>query len=154
MSLTTTGRIPADDEGPERIGHMVGPDDGKSGLWPTPGQALRHSDLHWIIVGGESGPGARPMHPDWARSLRDQCNAAGVPFLFKQHGEWLATAFCSDEHASLPYKRLAYIRGDGSLHDGTEGVNFFGGDEEVTLVGKKAAGRQLDGRTWDETPVS
>lgn len=45
--------------------------------------------LDWVIVGGESGPGARPMHPDWARSLRDQCAAAGVPFLFKQWGEWL-----------------------------------------------------------------
>lgn len=44
--------------------------------------------LDWVIVGGESGPGARPMHPDWARSLRDQCAAAGVPFLFKQWGEW------------------------------------------------------------------
>jgi len=49
-----------------------------------------HNDtgVHWIIVGGESGRGARPMHPDWARSLRDQCEAAGVPFLFKQWGEW------------------------------------------------------------------
>jgi protein gp37 len=45
--------------------------------------------VHWVIVGGESGHGARPMHPDWARSLRDQCAAAGVPFLFKQWGEWM-----------------------------------------------------------------
>ncbi|RWD32543.1 MAG: phage Gp37/Gp68 family protein, partial [Mesorhizobium sp.] len=44
--------------------------------------------LDWIIVGGESGPGARPMHPDWARSIRDQCAATGVPFFFKQWGEW------------------------------------------------------------------
>ena len=50
-------------------------------------------DLHWVIVGGESGPKARPMHPDWARSLRDQCVAAGVPFFFKQHGEWSPQAF-------------------------------------------------------------
>ncbi|MCA1973640.1 MAG: phage Gp37/Gp68 family protein, partial [Caenispirillum sp.] len=47
--------------------------------------------LDWVIVGGESGPGARPMHPDWARSLRDQCAAAGVPFLFKQWGAWTVT---------------------------------------------------------------
>jgi protein gp37 len=40
--------------------------------------------LDWIVVGGESGPGARPMHPDWARSIRDQCAAAGVPFFMKQ----------------------------------------------------------------------
>lgn len=43
-------------------------------------------DIHWVICGGESGPGARPIHPDWARSLRDQCAAAGVPFFFKQWG--------------------------------------------------------------------
>jgi protein gp37 len=46
------------------------------------------SHVDWVIVGGESGPGARPMHPDWARSLRDQCSAAGVPFHFKQWGEY------------------------------------------------------------------
>src|SRR5262249_14134601 len=46
------------------------------------------SGLDWVIAGGESGPGARPMHPDWARALRDQCGAAGVPFFFKQWGEW------------------------------------------------------------------
>lgn len=48
----------------------------------------RSAHLDWVIVGGESGPGARPMHPDWARALRDQCAAAGVPFFFKQWGEW------------------------------------------------------------------
>lgn len=41
-------------------------------------------DIHWVIAGGESGPGARPMHPDWARAIRDQCQVAGVPFFFKQ----------------------------------------------------------------------
>lgn len=46
--------------------------------------------IQWVIVGGESGPGARPMHPDWVRSIRDQCAAAGVPFFFKQHGEFIA----------------------------------------------------------------
>jgi hypothetical protein len=44
--------------------------------------------IDWVIVGGESGPGARPMHPDWARSIRDQCVAVGVPFVFKQWGQW------------------------------------------------------------------
>lgn len=48
--------------------------------------------LHWVVVGGESGPKARPMHPDWARSLRDQCAAAGVQYLFKQWGEWAPNA--------------------------------------------------------------
>jgi protein gp37 len=50
-----------------------------------------HSKLDWVICGGESGPGARPMHPDWARGLRDACVAAGVPFFFKQWGEWAPT---------------------------------------------------------------
>jgi hypothetical protein len=47
-------------------------------------------DIGWVIVGGESGPVARPMHPDWARSIRDQCEAAGVPFFFKQWGAWVS----------------------------------------------------------------
>jgi len=69
--------------------------------------------LHWVIVGGESGPGARPMHPQWVRDIRDQCEAAGVPFLFKQHGEWLATDFCDDDMASIPSKRTVYVQWDG-----------------------------------------
>ncbi|NBJ13238.1 phage Gp37/Gp68 family protein [Microvirga arsenatis] len=50
--------------------------------------------LNWIVVGGESGPGARPMHPDWARSIRDQCATAGVPFFFKQWGNYLPAGQC------------------------------------------------------------
>jgi len=112
-----------------------------------------HAALDWIIAGGESGPHARPMHPDWVRSLRDQCEAAGLPFLFKQHGEWLATDFCSDEDVMLPSRRTVYINRDGSYVDGTEGFDFFAGFEETAWVGKKAAGRQLDGRTHDGFPV-
>jgi protein gp37 len=66
------------------------------------------SGIDWVIVGGESGPHARPMHPDWARSLRDQCAVAGVPFLFKQWGEWAPTelsdeidARCCQENGNL-----------------------------------------------------
>lgn len=110
--------------------------------------------LHWVVAGGESGSNARPMHPDWARSLRDQCQEAGVPFLFKQHGEWLATSFCDDDMAMLPSKRTVYVGHDGIFHDGSSGVDFFGGEEETAWVGKKAAGRVLDGRTWDEYPES
>lgn len=53
------------------------------------GRVEYRNSLHWVIVGGESGPGARPMHPNWATSIRDQCQAARVPFFFKQWGEWL-----------------------------------------------------------------
>lgn len=73
--------------------------------------------IDWMIAGGESGAKARPMHPDWVRGLRDQCVAAGVPFLFKQWGE--------------------FVPGPG------------GG---MMRVGKKAAGRLLDGREWNEFP--
>jgi len=176
VNLTTTGRIPADDEGPERIGHMVGPDDGKSGLWPTPDQALRSSGLHWVIVGGESGPGARPMHPDWARSLRDQCTAAGVPFLFKQWGEWRPISQMSEgedralwrsrviakpheDQANLDdiYGRVCttestVIHLDGSVHHFLEPNAFPPGAMTMYRVGKKAAGRLLDGLTWTQFP--
>ncbi|MNR28229.1 hypothetical protein D3C85_1455440 [compost metagenome] len=75
-----------------------------------------------------------------------------MPFLFKQHGEWLPTAFCTDEQADLPHRGLAYVRRDGTVHDGGDGVDFFGGEEEVSLVGKKVAGRLLDAREWNEVP--
>lgn len=92
--------------------------------------------IDWVIVGGESGPGARPMQPDWARSLRDQCVTAGVPFLFKQWGEWV-TEDQSPEGIVLP--------GVSTRHWGDS-------EADVYKVGKKRAGRELDGRTWDQYP--
>lgn len=93
--------------------------------------------LDWVICGGESGPGARPIHPDWVRSLRDQCQAAqaaGVPFLFKQWGEWYASY-------RMPMENLRKL----PRHVFDDAVTVF-------KTGKKAAGRLLDGRTWDELP--
>lgn len=95
--------------------------------------------LDWVIVGGESGPGARPMHPDWARSLRDQCAAAGVPFLFKQWGEWLPEG----QSAPQPLKAPLYERRWCTLDDGDDRYTSTGA--AVNKVGKKAAGRLLDG---------
>jgi protein gp37 len=92
--------------------------------------------IDWVIVGGESGPGARPMHPDWARGVRDQCQAAGVPFFFKQWGEWAPEP---DDCDGKPCHYTNYTWPDM---------------EAVHRVGKKAAGRALDGRTWDEYPAS
>lgn len=89
--------------------------------------------LDWVIVGGESGHGARPMHPGWARDLRDQCQAAGVPFFFKQWGEWNPAPEIIDASGS-------------SFHR-------FGQNTWVQRRGKKAAGRLLDGRAWDELPT-
>jgi protein gp37 len=82
--------------------------------------------LDWVVCGGESGPSARPMHVDWVRSLRFQCVGAGVPFFFKQWGEWLPPGqegYCVDNTTSSPIR-----------------------------IGKKCAGCVLDGRTWHEFP--
>lgn len=89
-----------------------------------------YSDLHWVIVGGESGPNARPMHPDWVRSIRDQCQMTDTPFLFKQWGEW------------YPDKK--------GIYEGKDTAIF--GNTVVHKLGKKAAGRSLDGREWSEYP--
>lgn len=96
--------------------------------------------IDWVVVGGESGFKARPMHPDWVRSLRDQCQAAGVPFFFKQWGEWLP-----GEYPAWP-ETADYL-------DVSRKGHFFKDDRQwMDRVGKKAAGRTLDGRTWDEYP--
>lgn len=71
-----------------------------------------------MIVGGESGPGARPMYLEWARSLRDQCQAARVPFFFKQWGEWAPTQHGRGEDAVRIGKRAAGRYLDGVTHDG------------------------------------
>jgi protein gp37 len=98
--------------------------------------------LDLVIVGGESGPGARPMHPDWARSLRDQCEAAGVAFHFKQWGEWSP---CIGRPVTHRWRR------DGSF-EAYDGGATYPGEQGAARIGKKAAGRLLDGRTWDEMP--
>lgn len=98
--------------------------------------------IDWIICGGESGPGARPMHPDWARSLRDQCKAAGVPFLFKQWGEHAPTTRTMAEVAASKQKHVVVPF--------SEKWAFPAGI--VDRVGKKAAGRLLDGVQHDGFP--
>lgn len=100
--------------------------------------------VNQVIVGGESGPGARPMHPRWPRDLRDQCVAAGVPFFFKQWGAWFPRS--QWEH------NPDLVLPDDC--DCIEGRNLKIIDGEIMhRVGKKAAGRLLDGRTWDEYPT-
>lgn len=101
-------------------------------------ETLQALDL--IISGGESGPGARPSHPDWHRSLRDQCATAGVEYHFKQHGEWAPHKFASNQ--SL--KGEICVWPDGSTGRGN--ANESGGPGcEMDKVGKKKAGRLLDG---------
>lgn len=109
-------------------------------------------DLDWIVVGGESGPGARPMHPDWARALRDQCVAAGVPFFFKQWGEWDGGGVFGSE-CDDPCGRCDHAMPDGCF-TGTdwEPGPHLQGSQTIHRVGKRAAGRLLDGREWSEYP--
>jgi len=110
--------------------------------------------LDWVIVGGESGPGARPMHPDWARAIRDQCVAADVPFFFKQWGHWVPELDCD---AGDPDDRADYAR---FLRNGFRILNLEGGcgfhGERVHVMrpsSKKSAGRLLDGREWQQWPA-
>lgn len=111
--------------------------------------------VDWVIVGGESGPNARPMHPEWARSLRDQCAAAGVPFLFKQWGEWLPSDQSPASSAIIEGIRELWVDPDGRTHDGFTCLTDCPGPHECMYrVGKKAAGRMFDGRTWDGAPAT
>lgn len=114
--------------------------------------------IHWVIAGGESGDGARPMHPDWARSLRDRCRAAGIPFFFKQWGAWLPLAADSpclhwDTDSQDGSRHLVGARVDGADY-GRNAVELDAEDDRVAYVrvGKKAAGRMLDGEEWNEFP--
>lgn len=104
--------------------------------------------IDWVIVGGESGPGARPMHPDWARSLRDQCLSAGVPFMFKQWGEY------SGDPATLAEPRKwTMVDRDGKTLASAGSTANMGPITHVAKVGKKAAGRQLDGVEHNGRPA-
>jgi protein gp37 len=101
-----------------------------------------HWGINWVVAGGESGRNARPMHPDWARTLRDQCQQAGVPFLFKQWGEW-----APDGYVGMG------LRQPGQVYVPDSTVNCHPGEGAgMARLGKKAAGRELDGRVWDEYP--
>jgi len=113
-------------------------------LGPLP--SLDLTGIDWVIVGGESGRGARPMHPDWVRDIRDRCVAGGVPFFFKQWGEWLGFG--------VDVLGESFVRAGitGRLHK--EWKDERGRTTGAAVrVGKKAAGRVLDGHTWDEMPV-
>lgn len=109
--------------------------------------------IDWVIVGGESGRNARPMHPDWARSLRDQCVAAGTKFFFKQWGEsrpgsdllFDKSTFCMDRSGRV-------VNAPARKDSFPEDAEFNQGWTWMRRVGKRAAGRLLDGRKWNEVP--
>ena len=145
-------------------------------LGPLPSLDLDRID--WLIVGGESGPGARPMHPRWARDLRDAClyrpepceipdvpkpHSVGVPgggracaceytapvaFFYKQHGAWRPIA----PKSARQYSHVGHVNPDGSWYEAGRPGPYQPGAQMVARVGKGKAGRDLDGRTWDEYP--
>jgi protein gp37 len=92
--------------------------------------------INWVVCGGETGPGARPMHPEWVRSLRDQCQAVGTKFFFKQWGEFINKAHV-DIWTPPKQKSKAVLMGHSTV---------------VWRVGSKAAGRLLDSQIWDQMP--
>jgi len=126
---------------------LLGSVDLDSHTWLYEAVPHKGRGIEWVVVGGESGPAARPMHPDWARTLRDQCIAAGVAFHFKQWGEWLPTdqnpQLCA--HASQVEMRI-------DKHGDFNGITRERDNVEMNRVGKKTAGRLLDGREWNEFP--
>ena len=122
---------------------------------PIHNPATGHS-LDWVIVGGESGPGARPMHPAWARSLRDQCEAAGVAFHFKQWGAWISAgvrpAGESGKFAMLAQDALGWSHCSPIYLDHYPRQFDAFGSIILEHVGKKRAGRLLDGVEHDGVP--
>ena len=119
---------------PQRVWLRVVGDDG----------AADRGRIDWVVAGGESGPGARPCHPDWIRQARDQCQAAGVPFFFKQWGEWL---FLSQLDSVLSEREKEVMLFRGGRRPGSNQI-------ECLRVGKKRAGALLDGIPWREFPAA
>lgn len=133
---------------------------------PSDGWIEYGEGINWIIVGGESGGNARPMRPDWARSLRDQCQAAGVAFFFKQWGEWLPMGQSGFTAWSAENVRNNGIgkswRGIAHFNDGAGGpethrigpcaTTTLNNGDQASRVGKSRAGRLLDGREHNDMP--
>jgi len=112
-----------------------------------------YKGIHWVICGGESGHGARPMHPDWAVSLRDQCIAAKVPFFFKQWGEYVPVSFFSKEKKVIWFDR----EHPNVIYTSQPRMFAMYGDEGRTkamqFVGKKTAGALLNGKEYKQFPI-
>jgi protein gp37 len=121
--------------------------------WLTP------NGLSWGVTGGESGHHARPMHPHWARGLRDQCVKSGVAFHFKQWGEWAPTGtsamYSHESRAGWYHSPDRHVVMDDATGAGKPVGEITGAEPPYTRmyrVGKKAAGRTLDGREWNGYP--
>lgn len=111
-------------------------------LGSLPSLDLRGID--WLIAGGESGHGARPMHPSWPRTLRDRCVTSGTAFFFKQWGSW----------APIAGNRSVLVDDGGKIANPADARSLdHASTVAVTRVRRADAGRLLDGRTWDEMPI-
>jgi protein gp37 len=119
-----------------------------------PSDGENFTSLDWVIVGGESGPDARPMHPDWARSLRDQCADAGVPFFMKQWGEW-APGECGKHPMTRTEKTAEWFNYSwhfGSVSPATSEGMHIDDEPELYRFGKSRSFRLLDGREHNGMP--
>ncbi len=100
--------------------------------------------LHWVICGGETGPGARPMHPEWARSLRGQCQSAGVPFYFKGWGGWMPCDNGAYQRHMGTWVNKRFVNGIGDTLDSS--LN-------MSRINAKVFGHNLlDGQEWLQFP--
>lgn len=118
------------------------------------GNKRPYPKIDWVICGGESGSGARPMHPDWARKLRDQCAEAGVPFFFKQHGEW-APGECADHPQTRTEQTAKLVNGQWVFGRQTPSqcASLHVDDQpDLYRFGKRKAGRKLDGIEHNDFP--
>jgi len=144
-----------DGQAPTKLSNRLG-----DYVQPLAGNFTDSPRIGWVIAGGESGPRARPMHPDWARDLRDQCAEAGVPFFFKQWGDWLPGEVFTEVRDGVTRGGLS------RFPDGPEGETFPGkpshwwGDAATftpglisVRVGKGVAGRRLDGVEHSAMPA-
>jgi protein gp37 len=131
-----------------------------TGFCASKGGGTYGNRLDWVIVGGESGPKARPMHLNWARSVRDQCKAAGVPYFHKQNGEFVE-AYRFYDHRQWVAKASTHVHGavdrcvDSLGKICLRGSDFMAAEYPIAVmrrVGRKSAGRLLDGREWNEFP--
>lgn len=142
---------------------MLGPVDLRRGVYEFPAGPVGTTmdGLDWVILGGETGPGARPMHPDWARSVRDQCAAAGVPFFFKGCGAWreeTSDKWVKYEATAAQLSKVGFLEPHGrftmanDLPRHPREIHCTEVDCWMVRTADGKGGRLLDGRTWDEMP--
>ena len=133
-----------------KLNYLSGEVHDENGLYAKPIEINNESfGIHWVIAGGESGHGARPMHPEWVRSLRDQCESAKVPFFFKQWGNWVPVHAQNEIDWPKSFKWICDV--DGKLYnnvkDGGDGIY-----QAMFKVSKAKAGHLLDGKEHHAFP--